>query len=130
LPVAKQYHSKQFRVYLQTNRELLLELRRGYYQRTKVVRITGVKADQQRLRDRLYEILGGKKCVVKDCKSNSQLQFDHIMGLGNEEKRERFKGDTRTMYRYYVNHPEEAIKKLQVMCAHHNIVKRIELGEQ
>lgn len=72
-------------------------------------------------RVQLINILGGK---CKTCgESDIQfLQLDHINDEGAED-RKRFK-NIGLFYVYYLNHPEEAQQRLQVLCANHNWKKR------
>jgi hypothetical protein len=74
------------------------------------------------------EILGNKcvKCGFSDWRG---LQFDHIKGGGTKDFTIRFKGSGDAMYRYYLNHPEEAKMMLQLLCANCNQIKRYENGE-
>lgn len=80
------------------------------------------------IRLRLMEVLGGKVC--SSCGYNKDaraLQIDHKSGGGAHEVRS-FKGNI-TMYRVYMKNPELARKKLQVLCANCNMIKRHELKE-
>jgi len=77
-------------------------------------------------RQELMEIIG-YKCIRCGIDDGRVLQFDHINGGGNEE-RIRFRSSN-AMVRYYIRHPEEAIDKLQVLCANCNWIKRHERGE-
>lgn len=85
---------------------------------------------QHQIRLGLVELLGSK-CVV--CKNDDPrvLQIDHIDGHGLQD-RKRFTTSERAgtpMYRYYLDHPEEAKQKLQLLCANCNWIKRYEKGE-
>lgn len=82
----------------------------------------------RRMRVNLFSVLGEKKCVCKgiNCWHDGKcmiidmdiLQFDHINNDGNLD-RKKFKNST-FMFKYYVDHPEEAKQKLQVLCANCN----------
>lgn len=76
----------------------------------------------------LAEILGGWICTKCNNRDKRCLQFDHI-NAGGIHDRTKFKGAT-VMWNYYINHPEEAKKKLQVLCANCNQIKKIEENEQ
>jgi len=76
----------------------------------------------------LMNILGGPICVICGITDIRCLQFDHINGDGYKERHEKnIKGNTTV--RYYLKHKEEAIQKLQVLCANCNWIKRHENKE-
>ena len=70
---------------------------------------------------KLMDVLGGKKCNKCSYKDVRALQIDQIDGYGSRDARE--KGHAK-MYYYYLRNPEEAKRKLQVLCANCNWVKR------
>lgn len=83
---------------------------------------------------RLFDLLGRKcsnpNCLVPGgCSDVRCLQFDHIEGGGMIERLNKFKSNN-MMYRYYAANPEEAKKRLQVLCANCNWIKRKEKGEE
>lgn len=81
------------------------------------------KIYRERYRLRLFEILGGTKCVICGFDDIRALQFDHKNGGGlNDRKRLGFSTDT--YYKYYVEHDKEAIANLQVLCSNCNWIKR------
>lgn len=89
------------------------------------------KEKMSRVKARLFDILGRKcsnpKCLVLGgCTDVRCLQFDHINGGGTKEIREM--GNSQ-MYRYYADHPEEAKKRIQILCANCNWIKRHENKE-
>ena len=100
---------------------------REYYRKhnTHLQRIQNETAKWEK--SMLFNILGGAKCILCGYSDLRALCFDHINGGGCEERR-KFK-NVRIMRRHYLNHPEEAKKKLQVLCANCNMVKRDENGE-
>jgi len=75
----------------------------------------------------LIQVLSGSKCVRCGFDDRRALQLDHIRGDGTED-RKRFK-NIQYMWRYYLDHPQEARKKLQVLCANCNWIKRYENDE-
>jgi hypothetical protein len=76
----------------------------------------------RRCRIALIELLGGK-CVNCDYdKDVRALYVDHVNGGGRKE-RLGFKY-LLAFYRYYLNSPEIAREKLQVLCANCNAIKR------
>lgn len=76
-------------------------------------------------RMRMFNLLGYKciKCGFSDIRA---LQFDHINSDGSIERKEL---KANKFLRYYINHPQEAKEKLQVLCANCNHIKRIEKNE-
>ena len=74
-----------------------------------------------KIRHELLMYLGG---VCVHCGYNKDwrgLVLDHIHGDGKED-RKRVGG---RIYRYYIKHREEAVQRLQVLCAGCNLVKSI-----
>ena len=57
------------------------------------------------------------------CKNNDirVLQIDHKNGGGTSEIK-KF-GNTRSMWRFYLKHPEIAKKNLQTLCANCHVIK-------
>lgn len=83
---------------------------------------------QKTIRLTLINILGGpicsnNRCLVPGrCKDVRCLQIDHIEGGGSKERRTVKNYETK--YLYYVKHPKIAKKRLQVLCANCNWIKR------
>ena len=98
----KQYHS---------NREVEKEKMRNY---------------MRSFRPRLLQLLGDKcvKCGFSDVRA---LQIDHIGGGGLKELKV-FKNNT-AMYRFYLDHPIQAKRRLQILCANCNAIKKYENKE-
>jgi hypothetical protein len=69
----------------------------------------------------LFFILGGYKCVKCGFHDHRASERDHINDDGYLDN-QRF-SDDRSRDLYYVYHPEEARKKLQVLCANCNSIK-------
>jgi len=78
------------------------------------------RSRDERIKRKLFLILGQDSCMKCGFSDKRALQFDHINGGGNK--------DIKTLT-YYVNHPEEARQKLQVLCANCNRIKVIENKE-
>ena len=80
----------------------------------------------------LVKILGGicssLDCLVpKGCTDIRCLQLDHRNGGGMKDvKRFTCSGN---MYKYYLDHIDEAKEKLQILCANCNWIKKVEKGE-
>lgn len=85
----------------------------------------------KKLRSKLFIIIGAKctckgincyhvgPCGITDLRC---IQADHIKGGGRKDRIKH--KNIVTLYRYYINHPEEAKKELQPLCANCNWVKR------
>lgn len=67
---------------------------------------------------------GNIKCNVCEINDIQVLTFDHIHNNGKDD-REYFANSDK-MVLYYVQHPEEAKKELQVLCRNCNWIKRLE----
>lgn len=75
----------------------------------------------------LIEKLGNSKCKRCGFDDIRALQLDHVKGDGVND-RKRFK-NIQYMWLYYNEHPKIARKKLQVLCANCNWIKRSEKNE-
>jgi len=93
------------------------------YQKNRVKYLLRAKLKYEDQRNQLYEILGGKICI-KCGYDGTALNFEHINDDGPEDKK-RIGGIKKQVY-YYLNHPDEAKKKLQVYCANCNWEKELE----
>lgn len=95
--------------YRKKNREILYRKDRLRYQLNKIA---------------LLNLLtnGDVKCAYCGFSNINALQFDHIHNDGTND-RKRFNKLNSTMYNYYVKHPKEAKRKLQVLCANCNWIK-------
>jgi hypothetical protein len=78
-------------------------------------------------KNKLFEILDMFECIKCGFSDKRILHFDHINGGGKEDSR-RFKNHG-SMIQYYILHPDEARKTLQVLCPNCNWLKRIENNE-
>ncbi len=79
------------------------------------------KKRRNELKSKLFEILGGKKCVIcKEFTDERALQFGHIDDGGNLDRK---KLSSSKFYVFYVNNPDDAIKLLQVECSNCNNIK-------
>lgn len=72
-------------------------------------------------KDSLLKILGGNKCCVCGFDNPKALQIEHKNDTGHLDKKRFNRHDQ--FFRYYITHPLEAIKYLQVMCANCNQIK-------
>lgn len=75
----------------------------------------------------LMVIIGGQRCVRCNFNDIRALQIEHKNGGGRKEARNFI--NQYEMYRFYVNNPEKAKEKLQVMCANCNWIKKYENNE-
>ena len=78
-----------------------------------------------RIRKKLV-ILLGSICIV--CGTTERLEIDHKSAGGCKDR--EMKGDNHSMYRYYLTHPEEANKRLQLLCKKHNLDKEYTNSER
>ena len=72
--------------------------------------------------DKLYNILGGKKCNMCGFTDHRALCFDHINGGGRRDVEKC--GGHRMMVTKYVNDPEMARNELQILCHNCNWIKK------
>jgi len=77
-------------------------------------------------REKLFHILG-HVCVRCGFFDKRALQFDHIFGGGTKELKKFHNQVGRR--KYYTEHPIEAKRKLQVLCANCNSIKKTENSE-
>ena len=77
-------------------------------------------------RIKLIEMLGGHCVKCQYAYDIRALQIDHINGNGRKEAR---KHGTSSMYYFYLRNPQIAFKKIQVLCANCNQIKRHENKE-
>jgi 5-methylcytosine-specific restriction endonuclease McrA len=97
------------------------ERSRQVYLKNKQEKKERVAKYLQNLKLKLFDILGGLKCVY--CERDKNLVFEHINSDGQID-RQRFGGVHGTRFLlYYLNHPEEAKKNLQCACFDCNLEK-------
>ncbi len=84
--------------------------------------------DDKNVRDCLFFILGGYKCVKCGFHDHRAMEKDHINDDGYLDD-EKFTDD-RGRDLWYVNHPEKAREKLQPLCSNHNGIKLFEKREK
>lgn len=129
-------HLEQHRIYDKKYRdghkEHIKEYHKKYYSQNKDVVLERVNSYKRGLWFDLIMMLGGKctnsQCLVPNgCEEISCLQLDHINGGGRKEVKE-FGGRIRIL-KYYLADPVLARKKLQVLCANCNWIKRVKNKE-
>lgn len=118
-PSLEEYRRKKAAEYMRKNRAQTEKQKKRNEDQKKL---------QRKVKEQLYTLLGGKLCIGCGETDESCLQFDHINGGGLRD-RERFKGHTDRMRKYYVDHPDEAKETLQVMCASCNWRKKHQKNE-
>jgi len=91
------------------------------------VNVEKLRKTKREIRLKLLRHLGDGCVFCGYDKNELTLQIDHIDGSGASDKR-RFKGNA-TAYGYYLNHPEMAKDRLQILCANCNAIKRFEKRE-
>ena len=118
--------NEYLRKYCKNNREKLTE----YYRQHRLTHNKELKESHRmyyrRDKDKLFEILGGKKCVRCGFTDERALQFDHINGGGSLERKEA--GTNRFLVMKWVKDPDIKLK-IQVLCANCNWIKRYENKE-
>jgi len=74
--------------------------------------------NNQELKQKAHQILGGNICCIKKCGFHDHRAMDkeHIHGGGSKDKE---KSNT-----WVVNNPEKAREKLQMMCRNCNVIKQ------
>lgn len=75
----------------------------------------------------LLQIVGGAKCSKRTETDVRLLEFDHIEGAGKSEVL-KF-GTITQMVGFYLENPEFAKERLQVLCVKHNRLKKHENKE-
>lgn len=128
----KEYLIESHRQWCESNKERLKEYQSAYMRnwltdsnnRKKINAI--VNKHQKNLRIRIFDVLGhicnNVNClVVGRCNDIRCLEIDHIKGGGNKEAREF--GGRSNMYRWYLKHPDEIKKRLQILCSNCNAIK-------
>jgi len=74
-------------------------------------------------KDKAFEILGNK-CAVCGFEDRRALQIDHIVAIGDAERRKQnHRG--KKLYRAVMKNPDN----FQLLCANHNWIKRTEQNE-
>src|SRR6185312_16598986 len=85
------------------------------YRRTNGYNVSNTsQKNSNKVKLELFDILGGAKCILCEITDVEVLTFDHIDNDGIEDRKRGLNGSY--MSRYYRIHPEEAKKKLQVLC--------------
>ena len=69
---------------------------------------------------------GTIECSVPDChvRHLGMLHLDHIHNDGCKQRRKTSKAGGVHCYRWAVNHPDLARKRLQILCANHDRMKQ------
>ena len=120
-------HSADKQQWYKENRDKVLQR-----SKEKQIKNRDLINEQERLRNKertqkLFEILGGKKCIKCNEKREYCLQFDHKNGGGKKEIKKL--GSSRQFIKFYVKNPDLARKTLQILCANCNWEKRRINGE-
>ena len=105
------------------------EYMREYYIKNRKQLIQRQKKIVRDIRNKLFTILNPEmRCVKCGFSDIRALQIDHINGWGTQE----YKGNKKNamkMYRIYLKNPELAKKKVQILCANCNWIKKHENKE-
>ena len=120
--------------YYGLNRERLIRKRVDYYhehqeRENEVVRNSRRRngTTQKRRRMALILLLGAKCVSCAYTADMRALVVDHKFGSGTKD-RKRLRNPI-AYYTYYLDHPEEAREKLQVLCCNCNVIKMTEERE-
>lgn len=117
----EQYHSNL------AFKQKVLQRKKKYYHLNKEEIRMAIRKEYQKVRAELLVLLGNK-CVKCGYSNQKALCFDHIYGNGKED-RKRFNRNNFRLMKYYLEHPEEAKQKLQILCANCNMIKAYDMGE-
>lgn len=124
-------HREQLRLankkYREKHREEFRKRGREYYHKHRDRIHANITRKYWERKEKLFEILGGKKCVRCGFDDERALQFDHKFGGGLKEQITSKRG--RDNLKYYIENPNIARKKLQVLCANCNWIKKSENKE-
>ena len=99
---------------------------RKYYSKNKTRILYQQRWYQKNIRNKLFNMVG-KNCVHCGFLDKRALQIDHINGGGWSEYKQQ--GNINKMYKFYIQNPELAKKRLQILCANCNWIKRYENNE-
>lgn len=133
----REQHLQQYRVlgrdYYYKNRDDLMK-KAAISRRTPEARersATYQRKYNQRLKEKLFHILGQFWCVRCGFFDKRALQFNHKNGGGLRDRAKILKqtNAATAFYKYYVDHPEEAKRDLEIKCANCNWIERIEKGQ-
>lgn len=128
-----QEHKELYKQYNEIHKHEINKRRRLYYEQNKdklkayskqrreryTLKINCLKRLRNKLKfvKYLWTIANGFPSCIWCVESNIEaLVGDHKNGGGAKELRDRFKGNAHSMYQYYIAHPEEARKNLQILC--------------
>jgi hypothetical protein len=122
----KEYRNRQYYKNVEKSREKALK----YYHDN----ITDNKKYKNALRGRIFRATLRKKalyilgevCVICGKTDIRYLQIDHIHGGGTKE---RLNSNYDNIYRKIILNPEKSKLEYQLLCANHNIIKRIDTHE-
>lgn len=111
------------KMWYENHPEKVIEYSRNNYKRNKEKINRKKKELTLTLKKELMKLLGGIICVKCGYSDIRALQFDHIHGDGAKDK---LRSHMLEFCKYYLKNPKITKKKLQVLCANCNWVKRWE----
>ena len=88
-----------------------------------------VAAHKRSARSRLFEMLGGRRCnnylcpIPREKLHPLAVDISHKFNDGNQD-RKKFGGND-ALIRYYLEHPNEAKEKLEVLCCYCNKLRQL-----
>ena len=129
----KEYHKIYGKQYYQNNKERINKNSGEYYRKNKerireyrIEYNIRTRDNTRRKRIRLYLLqLLGNKCIKCGFSDSRALQFDHINDDGYADRKLLKSADG--ILCYYYKNPEIAKKKIQILCANCNWIKRFEM---
>jgi hypothetical protein len=111
--------------YYQKNKEKIIKYQIEYQRKLLEKNPEYNMQRRTKINNLLYDILTPEgqtpKCALCDCVDTRQFHIDHINGDRREDI-EKFRHDI-LMKIYYTKHPDEARKKLQILCYSHHVDK-------
>lgn len=96
-----------------------------YYREHKKEFVQYSRNRRERLREEILLLLGNK-CAICGFDDSRALQIDHKLGNGAGHRRKKA---YLTYYGEILNEIKAGSKDYQILCANHNWIKRVELGE-
>jgi len=115
------------KIYRESHKEEIVKIKHICYERRKNEISNSGKKYYLKIRNELFDILGGKECMNCGFDVVEALQFDHVNGGGIKDRKSF--SSNKLMYLYYIKNPEIAKQKLQVLCANCNFIKHLSNNE-
>jgi len=121
----KKKQSEQMKVWYKKYWKREYQKRKSYHQANRKRENEQNRKYRTGLKNRLFQLLGGWFCVKCGFNDKRALQIAHKNNDGNEDRKRL--PTVSTLAIYYLKHPEEAIKKLEILCANCNFIQEMEV---